>query len=131
LVTANDVNIGLGYAVCVRKRNRIGDESFEEARLEKQKLFESHSLLSKVDKSIVGIPVLAQMLVEVQTKIKSVMNAEDVDFAVDKGIEEVDEVAEEEDVSISKIRTKRNTKLPSYLNEFVIPSLKKGSKKLA
>jgi hypothetical protein len=125
-VTANDVNIGLGY-VCVR--NRIGDESFEEARLEEQKLFESHSLLSKIDKSIVGIPVLAQKLVEVQAKIKSVMNADDVDFAVDEGIEEVDEVAEEEDLPIAKIRTKRNTKKPSYLNDFVTPSLKKGSKK--
>jgi GTP-binding protein EngB required for normal cell division len=125
-VTADDVNIGLGY-VCVR--NRIGDESFEEARLEEQKLFESHSLLSKIDKSIVGIPVLAQKLVEVQAKIKSVMNADDVDFAVDEGIEEVDEVAEEEDLPIAKIRTKRNTKKPSYLNDFVTPSLKKGSKK--
>jgi GTP-binding protein EngB required for normal cell division len=67
-VTADDVNIGLGY-VCVR--NRIGDESYEEARLEEQKLFESHSLLSKIDKSIVGIPVLAQKLVQVQAMIIS------------------------------------------------------------
>jgi hypothetical protein len=55
-VTADDVNIGLGY-VCVR--NRIGEESYEEARKEEEKLFETHSLLSKIDKSIVGIPVLA------------------------------------------------------------------------
>jgi hypothetical protein len=62
-VTADDVNIGLGY-VCVR--NRIGDESYEEARLEEKNLFESHTLLSKIDKSIVGIPVLAEKLVHVQ-----------------------------------------------------------------
>ncbi|CAK8578614.1 unnamed protein product [Lathyrus sativus] len=67
-VTADDVNIGLGY-VCVR--NRIGDETYEEARDEEQKLFESHSLLAKIDKSIVGIPVLAQKLVQVQAKIIS------------------------------------------------------------
>jgi hypothetical protein len=62
-VTADDVNIGLGY-VCVR--NRIGEESYEEARKEEEKLFETHSLLSKIDKSIVGIPVLAEKLVHVQ-----------------------------------------------------------------
>nr|KYP46530.1 Interferon-induced GTP-binding protein Mx2 [Cajanus cajan] len=62
-VTADDVNIGLGY-VCVR--NRIGDESYEDARIEELKLFESHPMLSKIDKSIVGIPVLAQKLVQVQ-----------------------------------------------------------------
>ncbi|KAF8365223.1 hypothetical protein HHK36_032774 [Tetracentron sinense] len=62
-VTADDVNIGLGY-VCVK--NRIGDESYEEARMEEAKLFESHPLLSKIDKSIVGIPVLAKKLVQIQ-----------------------------------------------------------------
>ncbi|PIA36047.1 hypothetical protein AQUCO_03400147v1 [Aquilegia coerulea] len=62
-VTADDVNIGLGY-VCVR--NRIGDESYEEARMEEARLFESHPLLSRIDKSIVGIPVLAQKLVQIQ-----------------------------------------------------------------
>ncbi|XP_058735809.1 dynamin-related protein 4C-like [Vicia villosa] len=67
-VTADDVNIGLGY-VCVR--NRIGDESYEVARDEEMKLFESHSLLSKIDKSIVGIPILAQKLVHVQAQIIS------------------------------------------------------------
>ncbi|WJX53275.1 Dynamin-related protein 4C [Trifolium repens] len=80
-------------------------------------------------KSSVLESLAAQKLVEVQAKIKSVMNADDVDFAVDEGIEEVDEVAEEEDLPIAKIRTKRNTKKPSYLNDFVTPSLKKGSKK--
>ncbi|PIA36052.1 hypothetical protein AQUCO_03400152v1 [Aquilegia coerulea] len=63
-VTADDVNIGLGY-VCVR--NRIGDESYEEARMEEARLFECHPLLSKIDKSIVGVPVLAQRLVQIQT----------------------------------------------------------------
>ncbi|KAJ4957309.1 hypothetical protein NE237_014092 [Protea cynaroides] len=62
-VTADDVNIGLGY-VCVR--NRIGEESYEEARKEERRLFESHPLLSKINKSIVGIPVLAQKLVQIQ-----------------------------------------------------------------
>ncbi|KAH1146287.1 hypothetical protein AAZV13_15G081800 [Glycine max] len=56
-LTANDVNIGLGY-VCVR--NRIGVESNE------AKLFQTHLLLFKIDKSIVGIPVLAQKLIQLQ-----------------------------------------------------------------
>ena len=64
-VTADDVNIGLGY-VCVR--NRIGDESYEEARVEEAKLFETHPMLSKIDKSIVGVPVLAQRLVQILAK---------------------------------------------------------------
>ncbi|BBN69302.1 Dynamin related protein 4C [Prunus dulcis] len=62
-VTGDDVNIGLGY-VCVR--NRIGDETYEEARAIADELFQSHPLLSKIDKSIVGIPVLAQKLVQIQ-----------------------------------------------------------------
>ncbi|KAF8365221.1 hypothetical protein HHK36_032772 [Tetracentron sinense] len=62
-VTADDVNIGLGY-VCVR--NRIGDESYEEARKEEAKLFQTHPLLSEIDKSIVGIPILARNLVQIQ-----------------------------------------------------------------
>ncbi|PRQ55663.1 putative dynamin central domain, dynamin, GTPase domain, Dynamin superfamily [Rosa chinensis] len=62
-VTADDVSIGLGY-VCVR--NRIGDETYEEARAISQHLFQTHPLLSKIDKSMVGIPVLAQKLVQIQ-----------------------------------------------------------------
>ncbi|KAK7412502.1 hypothetical protein VNO78_03966 [Psophocarpus tetragonolobus] len=62
-VTADDVNIGLGY-VCVR--NRIGDESYEDARAEEANLFRTHTFLSKIDKSIVGVPVLAQKLVQLQ-----------------------------------------------------------------
>ncbi|KAL6502329.1 Dynamin-related protein 4C [Orobanche hederae] len=65
-VTADDVNIGLGY-VCVR--NRIGDESYEEARAEEARLFETHPQLSKINKSIVGIPVLAKRLVKIQATI--------------------------------------------------------------
>ncbi|GMY37766.1 dynamin-related protein 4C-like [Fagus crenata] len=64
-VTADDVNIGLGY-VCVR--NRIGDESYEEARVEEAKLFETHPMLSKIDKFTVGVPVLAQRLVQIHAK---------------------------------------------------------------
>ncbi|KAL4627335.1 hypothetical protein ACB092_05G158500 [Castanea dentata] len=62
-VTSDDVNIGLGY-VCVR--NRIGEESYAEGRLEEARLFETHPQLSKIDNSIVGIPVLAQKLVQIQ-----------------------------------------------------------------
>ncbi|GAB4835428.1 hypothetical protein Ancab_000335 [Ancistrocladus abbreviatus] len=67
-VTNDDVSIGLGY-VCVR--NRIGDKSYEEARMEERQLFENHPLLSKIGKSIVGIPVLAQKLVHIQANILS------------------------------------------------------------
>ncbi|OIT21533.1 PREDICTED: dynamin-related protein 4C [Nicotiana attenuata] len=67
-VTADEVNIGLGY-VCVR--NRIGNESYEEARSDEARLFSTHPLLSKIDKSMVGIPVLAQKLVRIQSSIIS------------------------------------------------------------
>ncbi|KAG5539893.1 hypothetical protein RHGRI_020198 [Rhododendron griersonianum] len=67
-VTADDVNIGLGY-VCVR--NRIGDESYEEARVAEASLFRNHPLLSRMDESMVGIPVLAQKLVQIQGTIIS------------------------------------------------------------
>ncbi|GAB4835425.1 hypothetical protein Ancab_000332 [Ancistrocladus abbreviatus] len=67
-VSNDDVNIGLGY-VCVR--NRIGDESYGEARVEERKLFDNHPLLSKIDNLIVGIPVLAQKLVQIQATIIS------------------------------------------------------------
>ncbi|XP_049935890.1 dynamin-related protein 4C-like [Nymphaea colorata] len=66
-VTSDDVNIGLGY-VCVR--NRVGDgESYAEARRTEAELFRSHPLLSKIDKSIVGVPVLAQRLTQIQASI--------------------------------------------------------------
>ncbi|CAE5962713.1 unnamed protein product [Arabidopsis arenosa] len=62
-VTADDVNIGLGY-ICVR--NRIGEETYEEARLQEELLFRTHPLLSLIDDGIVGIPVLAQKLIQIQ-----------------------------------------------------------------
>ncbi|KAG0480227.1 hypothetical protein HPP92_010825 [Vanilla planifolia] len=65
-VTADDVNIGLGY-ICVR--NRLKRETYEEARLAEAELFKSHPLLSSIDKSIVGIPVLAQRLVQIQAQL--------------------------------------------------------------
>jgi GTP-binding protein EngB required for normal cell division len=65
-VTMDDVNIGLGY-VCVR--NRVGDETYDQARVEEERLFKYHPLLSKIDKSMVGIPVLAQRLMQIQATI--------------------------------------------------------------
>ncbi|KAL8543631.1 hypothetical protein ACS0TY_004268 [Phlomoides rotata] len=65
-VTSDDVNIGLGY-ICVR--NRIGDESYEDAREQEALLFHSHPLLSKISKSMVGVPVLAHKLVQVQASL--------------------------------------------------------------
>lgn len=62
-VTADDVRIGLGY-VCVR--NRIGDETYVGARAEEAALFESHPLLSRIDKSMVGVPLLAEKLTRIQ-----------------------------------------------------------------
>ncbi|KAF5814968.1 putative dynamin GTPase [Helianthus annuus] len=67
-VTTNAVNIGLGY-ICVR--NRINNETYEEARNQEAALFETHPLLSKIDNSMVGIPVLAHRLVEIQSVIIS------------------------------------------------------------
>lgn len=62
-VAVDDVNIGLGY-VCVR--NRIGDETCAEARAVSDQLFLTHPLLSKIDKTMVGVHVLAQKLVQIQ-----------------------------------------------------------------
>ena len=62
-MTADDVNIGLGY-VCVR--NRIGEETYEEARMQEELLFRTHPMLSLIDEDIVGIPVLAQKLMLIQ-----------------------------------------------------------------
>ncbi|CAN0856244.1 Putative dynamin-related protein 4A, partial [Linum grandiflorum] len=59
-VIVDDVGIGLGY-VCVR--NRIGDETYQDARHEEAALFDSHPLLSKTDKSIMHCTArLAEML---------------------------------------------------------------------
>ncbi|KAJ1254189.1 hypothetical protein BS78_K108100 [Paspalum vaginatum] len=65
-VTMDDVHIGLGY-VCVR--NRVGEETYDQARVEEARLFKNHPLLSKIDRSMVGIPVLAQRLVQIQASI--------------------------------------------------------------
>ncbi|CAL9238061.1 unnamed protein product [Arabidopsis halleri] len=62
-VTADDVSIGLGY-VCVR--NRIGEETYEEARMQEELLFRTHPMLSMIDEEIVGIPVLAHKLTQIQ-----------------------------------------------------------------
>ncbi|KFK40776.1 hypothetical protein AALP_AA2G039400 [Arabis alpina] len=65
-VTADDVSIGLGY-VCVR--NRIGDETYQKARREEEILFRTHPLLSMIDDDIVGIPVLANKLIQIQASM--------------------------------------------------------------
>ena len=67
-VMANDVNIGLGYTCVI---NRINDETNDEARVQEAQLFETHPLLSKIDKSMVGIPALANKLVKIQLEIIS------------------------------------------------------------
>ncbi|KAI5648909.1 hypothetical protein M9H77_34914 [Catharanthus roseus] len=67
-VTSDDVNIGLGYVVV---KNRIGNESYEDARIEEETLFESHTQLSIISKSMVWIPILAQKLVQIQATIIS------------------------------------------------------------
>uniref|UniRef100_M1BQM5 Interferon-induced GTP-binding protein mx n=1 Tax=Solanum tuberosum TaxID=4113 RepID=M1BQM5_SOLTU len=67
-VTSNDANIGLGY-VCVK--NRTGNKSYDEARSEEARLFQTHALLSKIDKSMVSVPVLAHKLVHIQANIIS------------------------------------------------------------
>ncbi|XP_073110417.1 dynamin-related protein 4C [Elaeis guineensis] len=93
-VTADDVNIGLGY-VCVR--NRIGDESYEQARAEERKLFETHPLLSRIDKSIVGIPVLAQRLMQIQAAsiAKSLPDiVKKINEKLSQNISELDEMPE-------------------------------------
>ncbi|KAJ6878011.1 hypothetical protein NC651_030681 [Populus alba x Populus x berolinensis] len=67
-VTRNDVNVGLGY-VCVR--NRIGNESYEDARKEEAALFATHQRLSMIDKSTVGIQaiIIAKCLPDIVRKI--------------------------------------------------------------
>jgi hypothetical protein len=45
MVTMDDVRIGLEY-VCVR--NHIGDETYDQARMEEEQLFKNHPLLSKM-----------------------------------------------------------------------------------
>lgn len=62
-LTIITTNKGPNY-VCVR--NRLGDETYQEARTKEAKLFETHHLLSKIHKSMIGIHVVARNLVFVQ-----------------------------------------------------------------
>ncbi|XP_057869501.2 dynamin-related protein 4C-like [Cryptomeria japonica] len=62
-VTDDAVNIGFEY-VCVR--NRVGNETNFQARQMEYELFTKDPDLSKIDKTMVGIPVLAQKLIEIQ-----------------------------------------------------------------
>lgn len=67
-VTTNDMNVGFGY-VCVK--NCIANESCEEALCEEARVFETHAVLSKMDKCMVSIPLLAHKLVQIQANIIS------------------------------------------------------------
>ncbi|KAG0480219.1 hypothetical protein HPP92_011077 [Vanilla planifolia] len=60
-------SIRMSQQICVR--NRVKSETYEEARVAEAELFKSHPLLSSIDKSIVGIPVLAQRLVQIQAQL--------------------------------------------------------------
>lgn len=63
-VTTNAVNIGLGY-VCVRNRTDQ-DDTITIARQREKVLFATHPDLVRLDKSMVGIPTLAQKLMDIQ-----------------------------------------------------------------
>ncbi|XP_010474553.1 PREDICTED: putative dynamin-related protein 4A [Camelina sativa] len=67
-LSADNMSIGFGY-VCIR--NRVGDESFDEARKEEELLFSNNPLLSLIDKNIVGIPVLVKKLKQIQEVVIS------------------------------------------------------------
>uniref|UniRef100_K4AI31 Dynamin-type G domain-containing protein n=1 Tax=Setaria italica TaxID=4555 RepID=K4AI31_SETIT len=47
----------------------MDDETYDQARAEEARLFKNHPLLSKIDKSMVGILVLAQRLMQIQASI--------------------------------------------------------------
>ncbi|PHT35244.1 hypothetical protein CQW23_27044 [Capsicum baccatum] len=49
--------------------DKVANESYEKALSEEGRLFETHVLLSKMDKSMVSIPVLAHKLVQIQANI--------------------------------------------------------------
>ncbi|KAL7160036.1 hypothetical protein ABFS83_01G068100 [Erythranthe nasuta] len=65
-VTSKRIDIGRGY-VCVR--NRIGEESYGEARAEEARLFNTDPHLSKIFKFNVGIPMLVERLVKIRSEI--------------------------------------------------------------
>lgn len=62
-VTMNAVGIRLGF-VCVV--NGVGNETYENARKKEKVLFDSHPKLKHIEKSMVGIPVLATKLMQIQ-----------------------------------------------------------------
>ncbi|KAK4485919.1 hypothetical protein RD792_008570 [Penstemon davidsonii] len=93
-------NIGLGY-ICVR--NRIGDETLQEARTKEARLFENHQILSKLKKSMAGVPALAERLMYLQSK------------AIVKCLPDMDSKINEK---ISSYSNELN-KLPRHLTSFV------------
>ena len=56
-VIVDEVNLGLG------------DEIYEDARMEEQQLFEFHPSLFKIHESIVGVSILANNLVQIQVQV--------------------------------------------------------------
>ena len=66
-VTTDAVSIGLGY-VCVRNRTD-GEQSNEVARRKEKQLFDTHPALKKLDRSMVGIPTLAERLTYIQAQM--------------------------------------------------------------
>lgn len=66
-VTTDAVNIGLGY-VCVRNRTHE-DDTIEIARKREKQLFSTHPALINLDKSMVGIPILAEKLMHIQAQM--------------------------------------------------------------
>ncbi|PHT38049.1 Heat shock cognate 70 kDa protein [Capsicum baccatum] len=67
-ISATDMNVGLCY-ICVK--NRIANESYEKSLIKERSLFKTLVLLSKMDNSMVSIPVLAHKLVQIQENIIS------------------------------------------------------------
>ncbi|WZZ13502.1 hypothetical protein YC2023_106591 [Brassica napus] len=58
--------IQLPTIVVVGDQNRVGEETYQEARMQEELLFRTHPMLSLIDEDIVGIPVLAQKLMHIQ-----------------------------------------------------------------
>ncbi|XP_062096740.1 dynamin-related protein 4C-like [Humulus lupulus] len=90
-VADDEINTGLGY-VCVR--TRVGGESYEEARFEESKLFQTHPELSKIHKSIVGIPALAQKIMQIQANIilRNLPDIKDINYGLNKDLAEFDKL---------------------------------------
>ncbi|KAL4350109.1 dynamin-related protein 4C-like [Arachis hypogaea] len=62
---------GLRTLAVVTKADKSPEGLLEKVTADDVNWFESHPMLSKIDKSIVGVPVLAQRLVQVQGMIIS------------------------------------------------------------